>query len=156
MNSKKIIRLLFLLLFSFFPWMELSAVSYSLKEKFLHAHVGDYIVTKHDRTLSLLIVRSISEGILVLEEIAVPDTHLKELSKNVSLWVKNRAPGHTAWTFFEINLQSGTLLSCFSQSKQEWLHPQGGELFLSKLLALSFTFVEDEDRKKIGPPPTNW
>lgn len=125
----------------------------SLRERFTGARAGDYIITKQDHTLSVLVVRGHSGDVLTLEEISAPETHAKTLLGDVAQWIAEGAPGNTSWTSFEMDLQAGKLLSCFSHNRGEWLHLEGSESLLSKLFSLHFSKVADRERKKIGPPP---
>lgn len=142
---------LFLLLFSLPSFAEL----FPLKEKYSQAKAGDFIVTEIDRTYSLLFIREITQEHLLLEEIAVPEAQVDLKKIQWALWVQNKAPGHTSWTVYQIDRDSGQLIEAFSYSKKGWLYLDETQQFLSKLLCLPMNLLKTEDRKKIGPQPTH-
>jgi hypothetical protein len=126
----------------------------SLQERLAQAHPGDYVVTAQEGNYSLLSVRSLKEEKLVLEEIAVPQAQIELKKVDWKQWVANRAPGHTSWTLYEIQLSSGTLIDCFSLSKNGWVQLDASEQFLNRLLTLRLAPVPRAERKKIGPLPS--
>ncbi len=145
------------LLASFFltcsTFLSAQETPHSLKEKFEHAQAGDFIVTSQDGNYSLLFIRQITSEILILEEISVPSQHI-DLKKMVwKNWVKEKAPGHTSWTLYEIDRGSGDLIECFSYSKNGWLYLDSSEQFLTRLFTLPLHSVLYADRKKIGQRP---
>lgn len=121
--------------------------------KFESAHPGDYIITAQDNAYSLLRLRSLNSDILMLEEVTVPSSQINLKSIDWRAWFAEKAPGHTAWTLYEIDLKKGQLIECFSCSKNGWIYLDSQEQFFAKLLNLSFTPVPDQEKKKIGPPP---
>lgn len=150
----KIILITFALFFFSMPFA-IGATTYSLEQRFTHAHAGDFIVTAQENNYSLLFIRSITSDLLLLEEISVPAYQIdlkKIIWKN---WVSNKAPGHTSWTLYEIDRKNGKLIECFSYSKNGWVFLDQSEQFLTRLLSLSLNPVSDKERKKIGPPPVN-
>lgn len=126
---------------------------HSLKEKFTHAQSGDFIVTSQDGNYSLLFIRQITSQILLLEEISVPSQHIDLKKTTWKNWVKEKAPGHTSWTLYEIDRGSGQLIECFSYSKNGWLYLDTSEQFLTRLFALPLSSVLQTERKKIGQRP---
>lgn len=147
-------RTLLILLF-----LLLSAPSYSeellFREKCQKAHAGDFIVTQLDDTYSLLFVREITAERLLLEEIAAPSNQIDTKTIRWAEWVKKKAPGHTSWTLYEIDMKTGQLIEAFSYSKRGWLYLDETQQFLSKLLSLPLTLLSDAERKKIGPQPAS-
>jgi hypothetical protein len=125
----------------------------TLQQKFAQAQVGDFIVTAQEGNYSLLFIRSITAGILLLEEIAVPEHQIDLKKMDWKNWAANKAPGHTSWTLYEIDRSDGKLIECFSYSKNGWLYLDESEQFLTRLLTLQLDIVPDKERKKIGPPP---
>lgn len=141
------------LLFILFFTGALSAEPIYLPGKFQEARSGDYIVTAHDNTYSLLRLRSVTNAILTLEEVSIPSSQLDAKSIDWKNWLSQKAPGHTAWTLYEIDLKRGEVLECFSCSKNGWILLESQEQFFAKLLTLPFTVLADAQKKKIGPPP---
>jgi hypothetical protein len=124
-----------------------------LQDKFEGAHTGDYIVTAHENAYSMLILRSLESDILTLEEVSVPSSQVNLKKIDWRTWLSKKAPGHTAWTLYEIDLKQGLILECFSCSKNGWIYLDDHEQFFAKLLTLPFVSVPEAEKKKIGPPP---
>lgn len=147
-------RIIITLLVLFLPFsLKAATTSFTLKDKYQKARSGDFIVTEQDHTYSLLFIREITEEHLLLEEIAVPDSQVN-LKKIVwDQWVKAKAPGHTSWTLYEIDLSTGKLTEAYSYSKRGWLYLDTTQQFLSKLLSLPLTKLKLAERRKIGSKP---
>jgi hypothetical protein len=150
-NPLIVSKWLLILCFCFFA-NAYPAESY-FKDKFQQAHAGDYIVTTQENAYSLLLLRSINPDILTLEEITIPSVQVNPKSIDWKKWLSEKAPGHTAWTLYEIDLKQGVLLECFSYSKNGWVYLEDQEQFFAKLLALPLFLVPDSEKKRIGPPP---
>lgn len=147
---KKIIRpLILVLLFALSP----PAYSITLQEKFNTAKNGDFIVTSQQGHTSLLFIRSISNEVLILEEISIPEDLIDPKAIKWQEWLDQKAPGHTSWTLYEIDRKTGALIECFSLSKKGWLYLSRSEQFFAQLLSLPLSEVPREQRKKIGPAP---
>jgi hypothetical protein len=127
----------------------------SLQEKFTQSQSGDYIVTAQEGNYSVLFIRSITAETLLLEEIAIPENLIDLKKADWKKWVMDKAPGHTSWTLYEIDRKSGTLVECFSYSKNGWLYLDESEQLLTRLLSLRLSPVAESERKKIGQPPAN-
>lgn len=137
-------------------WSQVQATEVPyLQNKFQQACPGDYIVTAHDNTYSLLRLRSLDKSTLILEEVSVPSSQVQEKTINWRKWIAEKAPGHTAWTLYEIDLQKGQLIECFSCSKNGWIYLDEQEQFFAKLLTLPFTPLADSQKKKIGLQPAS-
>ena len=149
---KNILRFLFFTLACYAPFY-LGAIT--LEQKFAHAKDGDYIVTAQESNYSLLFIRSITSDILLLEEISIPEQQIDLKKIDWQNWLVKRAPGHTSWTLYEIDRKQGKLLECFSYSKNGWLYLDESEQFLTRLLSLQLNVVLENERKRIGPAPTN-
>lgn len=129
------------------------SLAFSLQERFCKANAGDYVVMAQEGNYSVLAVRSCSQGTLVLEEVAVPQTQIDLKTMHWKQWVESGAPGHTAWTLYKMELPSGALIDCFSHSKKGRIHIDPSEQFLSHLFTLPWKQVPLEERKKMGPVP---
>lgn len=116
-------------------------------------HVGDFIVTEQDNTYSLLWIHALSEELLSLEEITIPQNLIDLKTVNWQKWVKENAKGHTSWTRYQIDLHDNQLLYAFSFSKKGWLRLDESQQFLTRLLSLSLSKIPQEKQRKIGPPP---
>jgi hypothetical protein len=153
-----IYRLFSFILFSFFfliSQIEASVPSFSMKSKLECASAGDYIVTEQDNNVSILIVRSANTQTLVLEEISLPADQGHKAQPSWKNWVEAKAPGHTCWMLYEIDLQNGELIECFSVSKNGWVALTSSEHFFARLASLPFYKVPDSQKRKIGPPPAS-
>ena len=128
--------------------------SNQLKERLQYARRGDYIVTEANKVITVIAVRSRTDSSVVFEEISVPAEHLKEKPESWGQWVKNKAPGHTSWSMIEIDLTSDQLLECYSFSRAAWLQAASQESLLSTLLHLPLEKLDENKRKRIGPPPS--
>ncbi len=135
-------------------FLYLSSLSaFSMKEQIERGQSGDFIVSERDKRGELLRIHTLENDTLILEEIAFPST-LKLLgTKAWQEWIGQGAPGHTSWTLIEINLTHGTLLECFSFTRNAFLEIQETDLLFLKILPLSLKSLPPHERKKIGPPP---
>ncbi len=154
MGSKRLILFIFFLLAWIYPQTQSHAHSTFL-ERFEKASPGDYIVTVQEGNYSLLLIRSLTEEQLLLEEISIPKQLLDIKHVQWQQWLNKKAPGHTSWTLYEIHRRTGQLLECYSFSKKGWLYINDAEQFLSKLLFLPMEKVRGQERKRIGPPPAD-
>jgi hypothetical protein len=127
--------------------------TFTLEQRFVHAQVGDFIVTAQENNYSLLFIRSMTSDTLLLEEISIPAHQVDVKKIDWKEWVSKKAPGHTSWTLYEIDRKSNKLIECFSYSKNGWLFLDESEQFLTRLLSLQLHLLSNQERKKIGPPP---
>jgi hypothetical protein len=123
-----------------------------LHEKLSHAEVGAFIVTSQEGHYSLLTVRSLNYPLIVLEEISIPCKQIDSNRTNWKEWVQKKAPGHTSWILYEIDLAAGKLRKAFSVQQQGWL--DASDHFLTRLLTLPLSPILERERKKIGTPST--
>ncbi|NNM43241.1 MAG: hypothetical protein HKM07_02735 [Chlamydiae bacterium] len=122
----------------------------SLKERFTSGQKGDFIVTKQSDLYSILLIKSISEHFLTLEEICVPVETYKTQNLSWRDWVKKHAPGHTSWNIYQIDLHENQLSESFSVMHRRWNFLEQSQNFFAKLLALPFYKVLPEKQRKIG------
>lgn len=121
-----------------------------LKKRLSKAEAGAFIVFEQGKTVTLLSIHEKKDEILVLEEISCPSSKLSKIS-NWQSWVNEKAPGHTSWVMYKIDMQKAKILECFSFSRSSWIPMEGQEHFLTLLIKTPFQKVLE--RKKIGPPP---
>lgn len=126
--------------------------SFQLADHLKDAKKGDFIVTEQNKNYSLLLIKENNSTTFLFEEITIP-VHLTSSILDWNEWVKNNAKGHTSWIQYEIDPSTLELLECYSYSKKGWLYRDSSEHFLSKLLSLPLFKIEQEERKRIGPPP---
>ena len=142
---------LFLLLVS--PLFSPPLPAFSMKEQMERGRSGDFIVSERDKRGELLRIHTLENETLLLEEISFPSTLKISGIKGWQEWLKLGAPGHTSWTLIEINLRKGTLLECFSFTRNAFLELHENDLLLLKILSLPLKPLSPNERKKIGPPP---
>lgn len=123
-----------------------------LQEWLEKAKGGDYIVTEANKMVSLVCIRSVSEGAILIEEITAPLSNIPKMD-SWSQWVKTKAPGATSWSMIEIDMKNGEILECYSFSKSSWMQLAQKESLIATLLQLPLQKVPAKKQKRIGPPP---
>ncbi len=134
----------------------LSTFAYSdirLKERLVKANAGDFIVTTQGSHYSLLLIRSLVDSNLILEEITTDQSKIDLKKIDWKKWVENKAPGVLSWTSFVIDLKKESLSQCYSYTERQWLFIEKSDYYFNKLLNLPFRPSRDNERKRIGPPP---
>lgn len=146
----------YLIIFIFLLFSKLAAANplSFLGEQLQKAKSGDYILTLQSGNYSLLYVQACDSHHLVLQEITVPESLINLKTIEWSDWMQNLAPGHTSWMMFEIDLQEGCLQESYDLSKKQWLYLEAEDHLLVKLLHLPMKKLSDQDRRRIGPPPS--
>lgn len=126
---------------------------FSLKDKMTQGSPGDFIVTEQAGTYTVLLIRTITDQVMVLEEIDAPTLNVEGEKIVWKTWIAQGAPGHTAWVSYWIDLQQGKLLKGYSYTRGAWLFAGDPNNFLPRLLTLPLEKTPQNKRKKIGPPP---
>jgi len=129
--------------------------SFSLKEKIDQAQIGDFIVSQQSKNYYILFIRHLDASILQLEEISIPEAKLKSIKNQWQDWIKQGAPGHTAWVVYTIDLKKNEMKECYSFNRKGWLSINQQEAFLIALFSLPLEPVASSQRRRIGPPPIN-
>lgn len=142
---------LFFLLFSL--CLQASQETHYLRDSLSLAQKGDFIVTLQGKMHTLLHIHSIAYPKMVIEEISVPKHAIPHYPFSWKQWVHDQAPHHTAWSMYEIDLESGDLLEFYSFSEKGWAELSSGNHFLSTMLFLQLHKVKSWDRKRVGPTP---
>lgn len=127
------------------------AGEYPLIKRLEKAKKGDFIVFEANKTITLLVIRSLSHQSLVLEEISAPSHKVKPGAWNN--WIQAKAPGHTSWSMIEIDLVNQRILECYSFNKNAWLPQSPQDSLLATLFHLPLTPVDQKLRRKVGPAP---
>ncbi len=140
------------LVFALFVTSFLNA--FTLKDKITKGSPGDYVVTEQAGTYTVLLIRSLSNRYVILEEIDAPTLNVDTNNISWKEWIREEAPGHTAWISYVIDLEKNKLLESYSHSKAAWLYAEDPNHFLPRLLTLPLEKTPLDKRKKIGPPPT--
>lgn len=123
-----------------------------LRDNLKKAQAGDYIVAAQGKTISLLRIGKNDGQNLTLEEISAPASTAPSSWRD---WVLRGAPGHTSWVIYQIDLNSGQMLSAYSCTRKTAFQIPQAENFLGTLLTLRLQPVGAKERKLIGPPPTD-
>lgn len=127
------------------------AFSFSLKDRFLEAEEGTYIITEQNRLVSLLHLHTKGEKCLLFEEISIPQHQVKKMKWDE--WVNRGAPGHTSWILYEVDLESESVTECYSMTRRAWVPTDEMTAFLIPLMSLKLTYLSEEERMQTGPTP---
>lgn len=128
----------------------------SLLDNLQRAKAGDYIVTAQGKNYTLLHIYSKKENLLTIEEVSAPSNCLKNLSGAWKNWIAQKAPGHTAWVIYSLDLKTGKMVSSYSVMRQTPLDTSGANNFLTTLLNLHLEPIPLKKRKKLGASFTPW
>ncbi len=126
---------------------------FSLQDRIAKASSGDYLVVEGGKLITVLSIRSVTPGSIVLEEVSIPSETLKKRPASWNEWIKAKAPGHTSWSMIEFDRVSGEILECYSFTRASWVQISSVESLLATLLNLPLQPVPPEKRRKIGLPP---
>jgi len=129
-----------------------------LKDRFVDAEAGDYIVIHQKNNYTLFHIFDTKPNTIVIEEITVPETIIKQYrKKNPSFswkkWILQPDALRSCWALYELSLQTGRISNYYSFNQQSWMDISRVENFLPTLLNLNFAPVPSERRKKVGAPP---
>ncbi len=94
----------------------------------------------------MIIQEKTSESITI-DEISVPTT--KNIT-NFTDWLQNGAKENTSWIQYQIDPQSGRMLSLYSFTKKAQCDPKTSQQFLSTLINLPFNEIPLNQRKLKG------
>lgn len=147
-NRYIILSVLFLIL----PF-SLVRAEISLKEKLAEAEPGSFIVTEQNKIFTFVHVNEKQGSNLILEEVVIPASKFARCRLPWRYWFEQGAPGHTAWTLTQINVETGALEEIFSFTHQGWIDTSQTDSFMSTLLNLCFKEIPENQRRRIGIPP---
>jgi hypothetical protein len=114
---------------------------------------GDYIVARNGKMVNIILIKSILPEKVILEEISAPYQKIASYQDCWNQWVLEKAPHHSSWSIIEIDLKEGTILECYSFSRNTYIQLSPSQSMLASLLQLPLKEVPDRERKKIGPKP---
>ena len=129
--------------------------SFSLKERIQQAEKGDYIVTFQNNIYSLLLLDDIEEEVITISEISIPKNQVNLDTFSWRKWMEENAENNVSFNIYKIDVETLKLLRCYSVSRKSFFSFSEQENFLTKLLSLPLHFLEESNRKKIGPLPMN-
>lgn len=145
---------LYILICTFFFSLHIEASSQLfLKNKLGKAIPGDFIVISQNKAYTLFHIYDKTSERLTIEEITIPENKTKLKLISWDDWVASGAPGNTSWIVYTIDLSSGKMGGLYSFTRNCWEELPEAEQFLSTLLNMKFTKIEERDRKRIGPAP---
>lgn len=125
----------------------------TLKTRLLKSSPGDFVVTEQGGTYSLMLIRSITNRHLLLEEISVAPSKI-ELSKiDWKKWVENGAPGALSWSSMAFDLEANRLIQCYSHLEKQWFFIEESDYFVKQLFEMPLRPTKESERKRIGAPP---
>lgn len=125
----------------------------TLKSRLIRGTPGDYIVTSQGANYCLLILRSLDNSRMVLEEISVEQSAIDLKKINWKNWVESKAPKALSWTALCFDLEKDRLAQCYSYLENQWLFMDESDYFVKELLGLTLKPTRDNERKRIGPAP---
>lgn len=138
------------------PFLSGEQTSLQLRENLKSAKSGDFLVTAQGKNYTVLIIKDSSGDNLSIEEITVPSARISTKTPfSWRNWISNGADGNTCWILYNINLSSGTIQQAFSYSRNEWINVPQSQSFLSTLLNLRLEPIPNQERKRVGPPPSS-
>lgn len=145
------IRLVFLMI-AIFGSIQAENVLY-LRENLKRAQKKDYLVTAQNKNYTLFHIYDKKNDFITIEEITVPMNRFPRHMGSWKQWINLKAPGHTSWVMYTINLKTAQMVEFYSLSKKTWYDVNKAENFLTTLLNLRLVEIPPEDRKRVGFPP---
>lgn len=124
-----------------------------LKEKLARATPGSYLVLEQNKTFTFLHIHDRFDNRITLEEISIPAASFARRPMNWKVWFESGAPGHTAWTMSQVNLETGIFEETYSFTQKGWIDMSQSNPFLTTLLNLRFHELSQGERRRIGLPP---
>lgn len=141
---------LFLIVSIFFSF-SLFSHEKCLQDFFGQAEKGDYIALKAGSLVTLIHIHTIEDRVIIIEEIS---TSASKKPDNFKSWVSKNAPGHTSWSLMKMDRLTGKILDCYSFSKFAHIQLTERESLLASLFKLPLIEVSQNERRKIGPEPS--
>ena len=135
------------------PPYETTNQTVTLQSFLQNAVVGEYVVTKIGKTLTLIHVAAKDCQHLLLEEISFPEKVLPEVQNRWGEWLKNKAPHHQCWNLIEFDLQTAKISESFSVTLNRHIQICSQESPIAQLLTQPLQEVSAANRRKIGPAP---
>ena len=124
--------------------------SFTLKEKLIDAEPGAYVVTKTNGVVCFIHLHSKTGARFVFEEITLPLYQAKNID-NWKEWGRGGAQGHGCWLLYEIEINEGRVLECYSPSLKSWVSTETVHPLFLPLISLELSRVSEENRLQKGP-----
>lgn len=121
----------------------------TLKERLIEGEIGSYVVTEQRELASLLHLHSKGEGHLLLEEVSIPLSQAKGVAWKE--WLEGGAPGHTAWTLYEVDLKEVRITRCYSFTQKGWMRTEELTAFFIPFISLELHPFSEEEQLARGP-----
>jgi hypothetical protein len=109
----------FLLLLCVLP-LCLQAAPHYLRDDLVKANPGDFLVSLQGKLYTLMHIHSRDGERLVIEEISIPKRFVSKGAFSWREWIQEGAPKHSAWSLYEIDLQTARMLEYYSVSQKAW------------------------------------
>lgn len=139
----------YLLIILFF--LPFSLQSSLLTEKLAQGKSQDYVVYQVDKWIHYLSIIDLQKNILTLEEITLPSS--KKPKKSWKEWKEKKAPSHTSWNIYTIDLEKIKILSAYDLVNGHYYPSEALSSFILDLMALPLSPIPLTERKKIGQEP---
>jgi len=139
--------------FLFFSFLAFQVFALDFSQFLKESQAGDFVVIAQGKNYTLMHVYDRLENEVTFEEITAPCSFFSVPVISWRAWVRDRAPGHTAWVLYKVDLKTGKISSFYSLDKQCFLQIQEAENILSTLMKLPLYPLSEKERKKVGPPP---
>jgi hypothetical protein len=121
-----------------------------LRDNLSQAQVGDYIITTQNRMYTALVIAAKDSNSVQIQEISIPEGLASAEMGSWRHWLQQGAPGNTGWIAYEVGLQDGRLLDCFSYTRNAWCEIPSADSFLSTILNLRLSPMETKFRRRTG------
>ncbi|MBI5274578.1 MAG: hypothetical protein HY860_05950 [Chlamydiales bacterium] len=122
-----------------------------MDDRLASAKNGDFVVFQINQLITLIVIKKIEKERLYIEEICIPNTN--HSIKDWKRWVEQKAPGHTSWISYQIDLTNKKINDAYSLTQKSKIALSAEDSFILKLFELSFDLIPDKNRRKIGPEP---
>ena len=136
--------------------LALTSADAALLNNLQRAQKGDYIVTAQGKNLTLLHIYDRQQDKLTIEEITAPARPVQKSYNSWKQWIHQKAPFHTSWVMYAVDLKNGKMLSYYSLTKNAWYDMCQADNFLTTLLNLDLQPILPKNRKKIGNSRKIW
>lgn len=135
------------------PSLHCFGESIFLRDNLARAKPGDYLVTAQNKNYTLLHIYGRTPSTLTIEEITVPAQRMQCGFTSWKDWIMEKAPGHTSWVMYTLDLSNAQMLRYYSFTKKSFMDMSGSNNFLTTLLNLNLQRVPYECRRRAGPAP---
>lgn len=112
---------------------------------------GDFGVFSYLKNYVIIFLKENSSKICSFDEIVIPKSKVPP-SICWKKWVSDKAPGHTSWTSYKVNLENHQVAPCYSHTEGAWINLDIPSHLIQTCLDLPL-MPADNGGKLIGPTP---